>query len=295
MCNKVKATSFKINWSESGVADCHSIFDSWSAIGQHIRTIAQHAPKGGAYDKTNFTITFDDDSIYTGRLDIQHFTMPYPNNDNDLARHILDFCRFLAGELCPSHMSGEDYRGILASLGPKIQQEYRDFLATYDIPESDGVIVTAKLVYCLSCRQPFTKTGDNRFCGRCQYDQEQRDSERRERDTARLARETDPLWPIYKEGRTAVTKKMRQLLRKRSGKAWSVKGGRGTGWGWLDISAPPARTVNYRMTEEDQIELTALLGKDRKVHCQGESVSPDQWWPYLIACRGDHSQEANMQ
>ena len=35
--------------------------------------------------------------------------------------------------------------------------------------------------------------------------------------------------------------RIRTALRRRSGVAWSVKGGRGTAWGWLRISAPPSR------------------------------------------------------
>jgi hypothetical protein len=34
---------------------------------------------------------------------------------------------------------------------------------------------------------------------------------------------------------------IRTALRKRSGKAWSVKGGRGTSSGWITISSPPRR------------------------------------------------------
>lgn len=285
MSEKVKAVSFKIDWSESGLADSLTTFTSWADFGYAIRTIAQHAPIGGAYDKTGFTVTFADDSTYNGRLDIQHHTMSYPGNDNDLAQHILSICRFYTGELCPSHMTEEVYRDTITRAGNLVVQGYIDFLATYEIPESDGVIDVGKLITCIGCHQSFVKTGGNRFCGRCLSDQEEKDRKHRERQEAQEAREADPLWPIYKEGRTAVTKKMRQLLRQRSGKNWSVRGGRGTGWGWLDISSPPSRQDNWRMTEEDRRELAALLGKD-SVHCQGELVSPENWWPYLVACRG---------
>ena len=291
MTEKIQAVGFKINWSESNVADTHTIFKTWRHIGQHIRAIALNAPKGGAYDKTNFTITFADEGTYNGRLDIQHFTMPYPGNENDLAQHVNSLCRFYTGELCPNHMTEEDYQNTVNNLGPEIRKEYADFLETYDIPETDGVVPVSLLFICLGCQQPFIKVDLNRLCGRCLYDQEAKDAERKERDEARAAKEADPLYPILREGRTAVTKKMRQLLRQRSGKTWSVTGGRGTGWGWLDISAPPSRLEGYRMIEADRIELAELLGKDRMIHCQGESVSPDNWWPYLLACRGDYSND----
>lgn len=53
---------------------------------------------------------------------------------------------------------------------------------------------------------------------------------------------------------------IRTALKARSGKAWSVRGGTGTAWGWITISAPPKRIVDYRMTAEDTAELYALLG-----------------------------------
>ena len=88
---------------------------------------------------------------------------------------------------------------------------------------------------------------------------------------------------------------IRTALKRRSGKAWSVTGGRGTGWGWIKINAPPARCTarhiltpgaldlpeNYlevdtgvpggHMTPNDREELAALLGKDR-IYGQGESI-----------------------
>lgn len=75
----------------------------------------------------------------------------------------------------------------------------------------------------------------------------------------------------YPAGRDETIKAIRQALRKRSGKAWSVTGGRGTAWGWIRITAPPARSTGYgAMNDTDRAELSALLGKD--VHHQGESI-----------------------
>lgn len=63
---------------------------------------------------------------------------------------------------------------------------------------------------------------------------------------------------------------IKRALRSRSGKSWSVKGGRGTAWGWISISAPPARLERGSLTEADRLELSELLGVT--VHSQGESV-----------------------
>jgi hypothetical protein len=283
---KIKMKSIRIYGSESSYAG-DKTFDSWFEAGLQVKRIANHAPRGGGYDKTKFEVTFEDGHIYRGRLDIQHYTMPYPDNDNDLAKHIYNHLRFYAGQWCPPHLTEEDYQGILAGT-PESGQKYLDFLATYEIPTSDGLL-PGQLVYCVNCWQPYTKN-ESVLCGRCLAESEEKDQLRAEREAARKAKEADPLYPTLKAGRTEVTKKMRQLLRERSGKAWSVKGGRGTGWGWLTIAAPPSRMDNWRMTPEDQAELATLLGQER-VHCQGESVSSDSWWHYLKACRGDFSEE----
>jgi hypothetical protein len=47
--------------------------------------------------------------------------------------------------------------------------------------------------------------------------------------------------------RDTTIKAIRAALKTRSGKTWSVKGGRGTAWGWIRIEAPPARcTFKHR-------------------------------------------------
>lgn len=41
--------------------------------------------------------------------------------------------------------------------------------------------------------------------------------------------------------RDETIKAIKAALKKRSGKDWSVTGGRGTAWGWIAITAPPKR------------------------------------------------------
>lgn len=96
---------------------------------------------------------------------------------------------------------------------------------------------------------------------------------------------------------------IKHYLKKRSGKTWSVTGGRGTAWGWITIQAPPKRRVAHLdnpdyhrddpvegslpytevppdenhgawyLSEADSKELAELLGKPRGwVHCQGETI-----------------------
>lgn len=64
-------------------------------------------------------------------------------------------------------------------------------------------------------------------------------------------------------------------LKRRSGKSWSVRGGSGTAWGWIKISAMPKNLDEFgRMRDEDRAELAKLLGKEH-VHQQGESIPAD--------------------
>lgn len=98
--------------------------------------------------------------------------------------------------------------------------------------------------------------------------------------------------------RDEVIKAIKAALERRSGKRWSVTGGRGTAYGWLRIDVPPKeRTWHYRDTGQEDSrgrpiyedyddptkpygymsparrqELADLLGLENPVHCQGESI-----------------------
>ncbi len=94
---------------------------------------------------------------------------------------------------------------------------------------------------------------------------------------------------------------IRTALFTRSGKAWSVTGGRGTAWGWIRIDAPPRdRTFNVNgtaptnggsgfMSAERRAELATLLGLDRPVHCQGVSIPSqgDYYDEYIARAKGE--------
>jgi hypothetical protein len=113
--------------------------------------------------------------------------------------------------------------------------------------------------------------------------------------------------------RDTTIKAIKTALQRRSGKAWSVTGGRGTAWGWITINAPPKRkTAGYEltpgcadipenyariddkypegggyMTLADKEELRDLLGLER-MHDQGESVaaSGDYYREYIARAEG---------
>ena len=133
-------------------------------------------------------------------------------------------------------------------------------------------------------------------------------------DLARVEAERAKVAAVVKErvqkmSRNEVMKAIKTALEKRSGKKWSVTGGRGTAWGWLSIDAPPSRRTWHQVPNgkkddrgfdaydevndpskpfgntgpEDRAELGKLLGLEKPIHCQGESVpsGSDFWAEYL--------------
>ena len=113
--------------------------------------------------------------------------------------------------------------------------------------------------------------------------------------------------------RDEAIERIKTALEKRSGKKWSVTGGKGTAWGWITIDAPPKRRTwkarlkspelpdwpeNYEeydsltpggdMSPAEREELGQLLGLDGPVHCQGKSIpaSDDYWQEYVDRAEG---------
>lgn len=105
--------------------------------------------------------------------------------------------------------------------------------------------------------------------------------------------------------RDEAIKRIRKALKQKSGKSWSVTGGRGTAWAWIRVQAPPKRRVahrenpawkcwdmdteepayfeyrdetgqrNYYTSDAECKELARLFGLDRPVHYQGLSLPSD--------------------
>ena len=114
--------------------------------------------------------------------------------------------------------------------------------------------------------------------------------------------------------RDDTIKRIKTALQKRSGKTWSVTGGRGTAWGWITIDAPPARrTWSHRLKADaspaqlsedyeeydtgkpdqghtspaERAELAKLLGLE-SVHIQGVSIAASNahYEEYLARAEG---------
>lgn len=84
--------------------------------------------------------------------------------------------------------------------------------------------------------------------------------------------------------------RIRKGLKDRSGRAWSVTGGRGTAWGWIHIRATKKYAANQwgDLTEFDQKLLAKVLGLSQPCHHQGESIpsGSDYWREYIDRAEG---------
>ena len=68
--------------------------------------------------------------------------------------------------------------------------------------------------------------------------------------------------------RNETIREIRNALKRRSQQRWSVTGGRGTAYCWINVTANKA---DHSMTEDERTELGRLLGLP-PVHFQGYSI-----------------------
>jgi hypothetical protein len=131
--------------------------------------------------------------------------------------------------------------------------------------------------------------------------------------------------PITDTDRNSVIKRIRQALRKRTGRDWSVRGGRGTAYGWITIDAPPRRCTWHHvntgktgddgmpiydevdkpgdsfghMGPEDRLMLASALGfaDGKEVNTQGTSIpaSSDYYIEYIDRAEGREPRACGQQ
>lgn len=92
---RIKPTLIEIIRVEGPSALCGKVqkAGSWHEANMILRANSSTAPKGGAYDKHDFKVTFADGQTYSGRYDLRHWQDETP----DLARHVRTFVEYLAG------------------------------------------------------------------------------------------------------------------------------------------------------------------------------------------------------
>lgn len=238
-----------------------SDFQTWREADEYLREQAKISSKIG-YDKYNFEIEWTDGEKYNGRYDLRFNDQFFPVL---LARHVVNFLRFIAGITKPEHMTQERYDIYLKQCGEQQIKAAQDFLERYDLGE------------------PFTELPTPIV--------EEAPKEVKE----------DPFKdypPAEDRDRNAVMKRIKKALEERSGKKWSVTGGKGTAWGWLKIDVPPSERIYKWATDEvaenrdgymsasRSKELAALLNLQKDVHPQGESIMPNAWIEYIDRAEG---------
>lgn len=91
---------------------------------------------------------------------------------------------------------------------------------------------------------------------------------------------------MLERNRSEVTKMIKGFLKARTGRDWSVTGGTGTAWGWLRITAPKGRKVDFRATMEDQILLGLAMGCDWPQEAFSVASSDGHWLAALQRAAG---------
>lgn len=113
---KVDVKSITFDWMEGLTEICEmysgKTFLSFEDADRCLRDLASYAPEGGGYNKVGFTVKWVDEEDYEGRFDLtrDHLVAPGPL----LQTHMREFIDFHCGDLCPSHMTQEDYEAYLA-------------------------------------------------------------------------------------------------------------------------------------------------------------------------------------
>jgi hypothetical protein len=130
-----KVKSIEITRAEGPSALCGvpKTFESFKDARTWLYSQSSTFPKGGCYDKHDFTITFTDGETYSGRLDCKHHLES--DNDLDVYRHVLEFCTFYSGraKLLPEHFKDQEtYKAfLLSSHGIETMNNYSEFIDKY--------------------------------------------------------------------------------------------------------------------------------------------------------------------
>jgi hypothetical protein len=82
--------------------------------------------------------------------------------------------------------------------------------------------------------------------------------------------------------RNEAISRIKAALRSKTGKSWSVRGDRGTAWGWIEVlPLPKEQPEKGQMSPEQSRLLATAFGLDAPVHYQGLSISPEERAAYV--------------
>jgi len=231
-------------------------YADWTRANKAVREMAYYASPEGGYDKTTFTISWADGETYEGRIDVNH---KMTIEQRPLTDHVLYHLKWMAGQVSkPAHLNEVDFKRVQDSIKAEHKAEALNFIQRYDLGQQSTILVPTKPSGPTLREQGIAEDKRQQAAKKAHFDK----------------------YPPAVTDRNETIAKVKAALQKRSKKQWSVTGGKGTGWGWIHISAPPKRLDGSMMTEADAKELAKLLDLD---HVQRQYHS--------VPASGDHRTE----
>lgn len=134
--DKIKVKEITIVRAEgpSRLCDIVQVAESFAEANTILMSNSSSAPKGGAYDKHDFKVVWEDGQEYNGRYDLKHFSEEFPYLD----RHIVSFLSYLAGTppLWMERLGNEEaLKRYKEDRGrnPEEVQNAKDFMEKYEL------------------------------------------------------------------------------------------------------------------------------------------------------------------
>jgi hypothetical protein len=108
-------------------------FSTYADADRYLRHLAHQAPEGGAYDKTDVLITFEDGAKYRARLDL---TREHAAQSGILGPHVQSYCLYHSGRAAPPRFRSEPetWFQLLAQIcDEEARLQYARFLDCYSL------------------------------------------------------------------------------------------------------------------------------------------------------------------
>jgi len=131
----IKAASITIGFSEHPDHQHPKSFSGencWADAQSYLNSLVAAIPEDLlGYYKTDFSIQWEDDKEYEGRLDLKHPNSS--NSDHHLPFHVRQFCLTHSGRHCPYWMSADQYQQVLRYVSAEQRDYFADLLDNYDL------------------------------------------------------------------------------------------------------------------------------------------------------------------
>lgn len=131
--SKIKVQSITITRIEGPLHLCDKpkTFRNYNAAHSWLLSYSHTFPKTGGYNKHDFSITFEDESVYSGRLDCKHLSCK--DNDLDIQEHIRSMAEWHSGQAKDPWCGAEKYKEFMAQEDPRIVTMFKELHNYYEI------------------------------------------------------------------------------------------------------------------------------------------------------------------